>query len=666
MKKVKKDAKKSQAAALRVLFPVSAKLVIIITVLLFVSLGLITTLVAVSVRRDVEQTAWANERSINNMSRTTAEFELSTVQTKTSVLLNDIAVLGSLQNINTERLSGFFFDRNPEIAAIAVQTNVDGAGAALSVLPALLQNTKFFTGNNISPGMIDAFLSVYNRAFNRAEGGVNTVLNAAPVLNDLPILAMFYLWQGDSHTAPVAVFFSSENITGSFGTGANSTVLINDAGDLLVSVDLEALKNDANISALSFVQEVLESDAAAMEGRYRDRDGREFFAVSNRLSAGNAIAITTIPSEVVFEGINATTRRNIYLSAGVWFLSLLFLWFFAKTISNPLETLTEATGAIENGDYHLDIKSGRQDETGVLTRSVLSMSHVLENFEVFTNKEIARLARQGKLEIGGTVKQATIFFSDIRSFTAMSEKLTPNEVVSFLNEYMEIMVSCILVTGGAVDKFIGDAIMAYWGAIETSGSAEQDALNGVSAALMMRASLASFNKDRGGDKRPVIKIGCGLNSGNIVAGQIGASERVVFTVIGDAVSFADRTETFNKPFGTELLVTENTYKLIGDKIIAEEMGEVTEKGKKVKIYAVVNVREEELAAKLLDHLEQSGGNDMDVCRRYLGPGGPKTVADIRALIGIPTPDLSKLNLDEEEKKYSVPAGNKKPDAGGAA
>jgi adenylate cyclase len=281
------------------------------------------------------------------------------------------------------------------------------------------------------------------------------------------------------------------------------------------------------------------------------------------------------------------------------------------------------------------------------------MSHVLENFEVFTNKEIARLARQGKLSTGGSVKEATIFLSDIRAFTAISEKLQPDDVVKFLNEYMDRMVSCILMTGGTIDKFIGDAIMAHWGAVTSAGSAEQDAFAGVCAALMMRASLANYNQGRGGKDKPVIKIGSALNSGNVVAGQIGSNERVVFTVIGDAVSFADRTETFNKPFGTEILITENTYKLVGKYLITEEMGEVTEKGKRVKIFAVVNVAGKELGDTLLTNLSRMRNTDIEICRRYLGSQGPKTYADVRRLIGIDAPNLSALNLDEEEKKYSV-------------
>jgi adenylate cyclase len=208
-------------------------------------------------------------------------------------------------------------------------------------------------------------------------------------------------------------------------------------------------------------------------------------------------------------------------------------------------------------------------------------------------------------------------------------------------------------TGGVIDKFIGDAVMAHWGAVESSGSAEADAFCAVRTALMMRASLYCFNKSRGGVKNPVIKIGCGLSSGTVVAGQIGSDERVIFTVIGDVVSFAARTETFNKPFGTEILITEHTWKLVKEHIIAQEMGTVTDRGREVKIFTVINIKDGPEADLLLKDLKKIPKTDSSICRMCVGPGGPHSLDELRKLLGIPTPDLSNLNLGKAEKKYSV-------------
>jgi adenylate cyclase len=283
------------------------------------------------------------------------------------------------------------------------------------------------------------------------------------------------------------------------------------------------------------------------------------------------------------------------------------------------------------------------------------MSHGLGNFERFTNKSLARLALSGKLTPGGTSKTATIFFSDIRSFTEISEKMDPGDVVEFINAYMERMVACVFLTGGTIDKFIGDALMVHWGAVESNGSPEADALAAVKSALLMRASLRSFNKTREGEKKPAIKIGFGINSGLVVAGQIGTDEHMEYTVIGDTVSFADRTETFNKPFGTEILITENTWKLCGSRLITSEMPSVTEKGKKVRMFAVINMSGSKEAEDLLLSSEKIPKIIPAMARQCIGEEGPKTLEAVRKMLNIPAPDLTKVNTDEDEKKYQVKA-----------
>jgi adenylate cyclase len=301
--------------------------------------------------------------------------------------------------------------------------------------------------------------------------------------------------------------------------------------------------------------------------------------------------------------------------------------------------LAAAAGRIEQGEFEITLESKTHDEVGFLTQSFVSMGRGLaererlkDTFGKFINKEIAERALKGELTLGGESKTVTIFFSDIRAFTAISEKLEPQEVVEFLNEYMTRMVDCVEKTDGVVDKFIGDAVMAVWGAPVSAGSLAKDALNCVRAALMMRIALREFNKDRGGEKKPVIRIGCGINTGEVIAGQIGSSHRMEYTVIGDAVNLASRTEALNKPFGTDILITENTYSLIKDYIIAEEMPPVTVKGKEkpVRIFGVVNLK----------------SKDKEQPR-------PTSLAEVRHILGIEAPDLTKVDTSSSEKKYKI-------------
>jgi len=290
---------------------------------------------------------------------------------------------------------------------------------------------------------------------------------------------------------------------------------------------------------------------------------------------------------------------------------------------------------VERGDFNIDLKPKSRDELGLLTKSFTDMSRGLaererlkDAFGRFTNREVAARAARGELSLGGENKNVTVFFSDIRRFTEISEHLEPGEVVEFLNQYMTRMVACVNGFNGVVDKFIGDAVMAVWGAPISEGSPEKDALNCVKAALAMRTSLLEFNAGRGGEKQPLIRIGCGINTGAVIAGQIGSQQDMEYTVIGDAVNLASRTESLNKPLGTDILITEDTWELTGESLITEEMPPVTVKGKEkpVRMFAVVNLK---------------------------GQEGPQTLDEVRELLGFEKPDMSKVNVNAEEKKYKI-------------
>jgi adenylate cyclase len=497
-----------------------------------------------------------------------------------------------------------------------------------------LINDNFFLAHGLDPSGAEDFIRSQEEAAVRCAAGETLLLNGAPDFG-LPLLALFLPRPGGGRV----VLFSPESLAGTFGAGANLSFLVNDRGDMLVHPDDSLVMAGASAADTPFVRAMRESGEGSLQTRYTGDDGKEYFGAFRKLSLANAAVITNAEYDVVFEGIAATTRRNLFLTGAVLCISVLCIWFFSKTISGPLKSLTAAAGRIKAGEFELDLAAKGGDEIALLTESFTEMGRGLaererlrDTFGRFINATIAEQAMKGELTLGGETKRVTIFFSDIRSFTAISEKLEPQEVVAFLNDYMTRMVDCVEKTGGVVDKFIGDAVMAVWGAPLSAGSPAQDAYNCVKAALAMRAALWQFNQGRGGERKPRIRIGCGINTGDVVAGQIGSSRRMEYTVIGDAVNLASRTEALNKPLGTDILITENTYALIGKYLITEEMPSVTVKGKErpVRMFAVVNFR------KTLE----SGR-------------GPRNLAEVRRLLGIPAPDVSKVDTNAEERKYKI-------------
>jgi len=614
----------------RIKFPIGLKLILIISAIVLVSFGTLTILVSHFVGSDVRITAEENNLTINRQSALAAESSISTIRSDVFLLLDMQNAAGASGALGRQA-AAFFFERNQDIAAIVIP----GASE--------LYNNRYFISNEIETSLVQKFLDAHKDEIKRSEAGETIALNAAPLFN-LPVLVLFFPWREGGYDQTAAVFFSGESLTESFGAGSvNQSFMINDRDELLIHPDFNLVKTDASMAKMSLVQDMRKNNDQNRQVLFRNTDGREYFGAYSRLSIGDIGVLTIEEKNKALETVTATMMNNLRLALVILALAVLFIGIYSLSISRPLRALTNASAQIEQGNFDVELKPRSHDEIGLLTESFVQMGRGLKErerlkdaFGRFTNSKIAEKAAHGELNLGGETKVVTVFFSDIRSFTEISEKLEPYEVVEFLNAYMTRMVDCVVQTGGVVDKFIGDAIMAVWGSPESAGSPKADALNAVRTALLMRSSLIDFNKDRGGDKKPIIRIGCGINSGPVIAGQIGSKSRMEYTCIGDAVNFASRTESLNKPLCTDILITEDTYNLVKDEVDVEVMPTVTVKGKAKPqhMYAVVNMRKE---------LDIPGA----------GPDGPKSLAEIRALLGKTAPDLSKVNLDDDEKKYKI-------------
>lgn len=200
------------------------------------------------------------------------------------------------------------------------------------------------------------------------------------------------------------------------------------------------------------------------------------------------------------------------------------------------------------------------------------------------------LDRPDSVHLTGESKNVTVFFSDIRSFSSFSEGMTEHELVRQLNEYFEPMVSAVFDHDGTLHKYIGDAVMAVWGDI-LPGDPGVAARNAVKAALKMRLELETLNKKRNAEGLFDFKIGMGINHGGVIVGDIGASLRREFTVIGDAVNLASRLEGVTKQFHTDFCIGESVRAFLGDDFLLRTIGLLVVKGK-TKPVRVFEVYEE--------------------------------------------------------------------------
>lgn len=250
----------------------------------------------------------------------------------------------------------------------------------------------------------------------------------------------------------------------------------------------------------------------------------------------------------------------------------------------------------------------------------------------YMTPEVAEsLLASGDTGLGGKRKEVSVLFSDIRSYTTLTEKLTAEEVVGMLNGYFEEMVDAVFKYGGTLDKYIGDALMAVFG---SPAPLKDHPWCAMQSAVEMRQRLAAFNEERVAQEKMAISIGMGIHSDEVVSGNIGSSKRMELTSIGDGVNLASRLEGTSKQYGTDIVISENTYKPYKDRLWVRELDLITVKGKSeaVRIYELVGIRKGPIRQRLkkkqheiIEHYHQGREN-------YLKPSieqdlSPETVKE---------------------------------------
>ncbi|MCL2441153.1 MAG: HAMP domain-containing protein [Treponema sp.] len=612
---------------MKIRFSIGTKLIIIITFIVLISLGSIIALASWLIRGDLQIMAEENNFETNRRTAMAAEAAFEYIHSNSLILIRTITSIGA-GSLLAQDTAEYFFERNP-MAASVFFTVLGGFGQAEQ--SELFINNNFFETNNIDPSLAETYRDINTAALQRAAAGETLLLNAAQIFR-APVLVLFFPWQDGG----AGVVFSPAALSDSFGYGVNQSYLVNDEGIILIHADFDIVRNGVNMSESDFIKRIWNNSERSAQILYTDEEGARYFGAFTKLNIAGVIVITNIEYSKIFEGIDATTRRNIYLTLTVLSISIILIWFFAKSISIPLKSLAIAAHDIESGIFEISLKPKSRDEIGVLTSSFHRMCKALHVFGRFTNRDIAVRAMRGEIKPGGFPKKATIFFSDIREFTSISESFTntfDNEasgrIVHWLNAYFTHMIECVEKTGGVVDKFIGDALMAHWGTAFTTGSTRKDAYNCIRAALMMRGALRRMNIGRTKDnpENPRISIGIGINTGTITAGQLGSDKRMEYTVIGDPVNLASRIESLSKTFGADILIGENTWKLVKKRFITVEMPSVKVKGKEkpVRIFAVINYAK--------------------------NPKGPKSLVRLRRTLGIKEPDNLRLDTNSAEPKY---------------
>ncbi|MDR0909785.1 MAG: HAMP domain-containing protein [Spirochaetaceae bacterium] len=368
-----------------------------------------------------------------------------------------------------------------------------------------------------------------------------------------------------------------------------------DATVFIIDENATSLVRIGSPISISLVAPFIRTELASDDASRQQRVGHYLCAfeklnTTNTNNAAKAI-VTVLPESNIDALVRNLVQQILYISVAVLLLSAFFIIIFSQGISHSLKRLVFVANRIEEGDYKQKLKVHRKDEIGDLQSSFIGMETGLENFEKFTNKMVVKMARKGFLTRSGTTKNAAVLFAFIKDFETRWENSDAEEVVSFVNSFLQCIVPCISATEGVVDKFLtqgGVIVMAVWGTLIDT-SPRDNAYNAVHASLLMRDAVEQFNKQNNKD----VQIGCAVNCGELVAGQIGGEDRLEYTVIGDTVNLAARLQGPNDLFKTDLLITENIYTLLQGTALCREMPAIKVKGKSeaLRSWTVLRLKE---------------------------------------------------------------------------
>ncbi len=277
--------------------------------------------------------------------------------------------------------------------------------------------------------------------------------------------------------------------------------------------------------------------------------------------------------------------------------AILAAFFIARGITRPIQLLAEETKKIKN--FHLEEKisiSSYIREIQMMSNAISAMKSGLQAFRRYVPAELVRqLIHTGKeARLGGQKKELTVFFSDVSGFTTIAESMSPEDLMVYLSEYFDELTMILSRHRGTVDKYIGDAILAFWGAPVHD---DEHVYNACCAGLECQEKIAELNQRWESEGRHPFITRIGISTGETVVGNVGSSERINYTVMGDNVNLASRLEGANKLFGTKIIVSHRTFEVAADRFWFRLLGTVAVKGKheETTIYELMGRKVEEQA-----------------------------------------------------------------------
>ncbi|MEX0738402.1 MAG: adenylate/guanylate cyclase domain-containing protein [Pseudohongiella sp.] len=455
-----------------------------------------------------------------------------------------------------------------------------------------------------------AWIDMLNRAASTGDGVADGILT----LNDIPyqmtVIPLFL-------PTPVAWIIAGFPLDNSFANVIKSST----ASDVSIvryqrqgpgqAVDKEVIASTLPSADLEALAQGLDADIYRETQRIAMSDadyGTLVRSLTGRTDAGEEIVAVIQRSYQENQANLAVLRERLFdFSLAVICISLIAVFILARGFTRPVLQLAGRVQRIERGDYGAALPQEQvrgRDEVAGLAESIDNMALGLAEKEKVrdllgkvVSREIADELLNNRIELGGEERVVSVLFADIRGFTALSEQQSPSQTLSMLNICLELVCSAIETHGGVVDKFTGDAVMALFGA---PIGHQDDTVRAARALLAVQDAMGEVNRQLladAGNNHPALqlRLGAGLHTGLVVAGNMGSRNRMNYTVIGDAVNLASRLEGLTRYYNVDNVISEASRLALGEQaqqFAWRELDLVRVKGKQapVRIYELVGLR----------------------------------------------------------------------------
>ena len=433
-------------------------------------------------------------------------------------------------------------------------------------------------------------------------------------------LVSYFLLRQQQQLLTEQMIKRGDTIAEHLAAGGKNALVAND--DLTLNVLVKDAMNDPDLAYVAFVDDEgmvrAHSDVSAigkpvvrpaglrkLEDKrlvqtYRGESRREVIDIALPLNFSQVpvgALYVGFSKEIITAALRSARNRATVMTIGLVVVGVAGAVALATLLSRPIFRLVQGTRAIADGHFHITLPVTSGDELGTLTESFNRMAKSLREKEMIKRAFTRYVAREvveevlkdpEHLGLTGERREVTVLFCDIRGFTPLAERLSPEEVVMLLNEFYTLMIETTFKHDGTLDKFLGDAVMAVFGA----PIAHPDhARRAIRTAIEMRNRIAELNERRTREGKLPIGIGIGMSLGEVVAGTVGTEDRMEYTVIGDSVNVAARLVENARPAG-RILISSPTYEAVRDMVDVKDLGPLKVKGKEeeVEVYEVLSVQ----------------------------------------------------------------------------